>query len=80
VSSTPTNAPAETDSTPRELEQLVWLTPAQAAALLELHPQTIYRAIRTRRLGHNKLSPRGAVRIHRDDLASWLSVGRVEAR
>ena len=58
------------------------LTVNEAAARLNVTPATIYRAISARALAHHKLG-QGAharIRIHPDDLATWLAAGRVDAR
>lgn len=77
MSKTPTTATTAVDL-PDTRE---FLTVAQAAAIAQIHPQTMYAAIRDRRCAHVKLGTgrRSGVRIARADLDVWLSANRVEA-
>jgi excisionase family DNA binding protein len=52
-----------------------WLTVAQAAAVLQLHPETLREWLRAGRIPATLLSRRAGYRIRASDLEAFLSGG-----
>jgi excisionase family DNA binding protein len=52
-----------------------WLTVAQAAEVLQVHPETLREWLRTERIPATLLSRRAGYRIRASDLEAFLSGG-----
>ncbi len=53
------------------------LTPSDVAALCQVSPKTVMRAIQSGRLPAARLSERGAFRIAPDDVDAWIAGSRL---
>lgn len=65
------------DSHAEEYDQLVLLTPDEAARLLRLSKASIYRLVGMRSLPFYRVS--GSLRFAKSDLDEYLAQGRVES-
>jgi len=54
-----------------------WLTTEQAAAYLQVHPETMRRWARTKAVPAAKLGNRGGFRFRREDLDRFLETRRM---
>jgi excisionase family DNA binding protein len=53
------------------------LTPSDVAALCQISPKTVMRAIQSGRLPAARLGKRGAFRIVPDDVEAWIAASRL---
>jgi excisionase family DNA binding protein len=72
------NAPVETKSQQPPIEDR-WLTVHEAAAILRVHPISIYRGCSARRIPHAKAAGVG-IRIDRADLERFMQGSKIPAK
>ena len=71
-------------STPDDLTELnasqadPWLTVMQAAAIVQVHPTTVLREIRSGRMRHVRVAGRRTIRLRQSWLDAWLDLGSAD--